>query len=58
MMNPTDATLASLSVLNIQDGLKDGRQFGSKDLYDQHTRSKTFYFDFSWMFQRLNVTTN
>ena len=29
MMNPTDATLASLSVLKIKDGVQDGRQLGS-----------------------------
>ena len=29
LMNPTDATLASLSVLNIKDGVQDGRQVGS-----------------------------
>ena len=37
-MNPTDATL----FWYIQDGIQDGRQLGSLDLYDQHIRSKAF----------------
>ena len=29
LMNPTDVTLASLSVLKFQDDVQDGRQLGS-----------------------------
>ena len=58
LKNPIDATLASLSVLKYSRWHPKWPPVFSLGLYDQHTRSKAFQFDFLWIFQRLNVTTN